>query len=111
MRIALMQMAKKYGGDCTLNEVRILNQVISCNLLGRFCSVTGLQQATGIPTSTVSRIVTNLESEGWLNGQQHPTDGRKRIVSLGHRSLEQTFDDINESTKWLKDFCEHGRHT
>ncbi len=111
MRLALTQMARKYGGDCTLNEVRILNEVISFNLLGRSCSVSALHKATGIPTSTVSRIVKNFVSDGWLSERRDPTDGRKRIVSLGLRSLEQTFNDITESTQCFKDFLEHGRHT
>lgn len=110
MRLALTQMAKKYGGECTLNEVRILNEVIFSKLSGRSCSVSALHQSTGIPTSTVSRIVTNFESDGWLSERRDPTDGRKRIVSLGHRSFERTFDDINESTQGFKDLLEFGQH-
>ena len=49
------QLAGKYGGDCTLNELRVMNQIIYCSLKGRTYSVTALHKVTGIPIPTVSR--------------------------------------------------------
>jgi len=101
-------LAQKYGGDCTLNEVRVMNQIIRCHLEGRTCSVTNLHKATGIPIPTVSRSVANLQNEGWLSEQRDPTDGRRRLISFGPRSLQKTPDDIERSIRWINDFREHG---
>ncbi len=101
-------LAGNYGGHCTLNEVRIMNQVFWCHLDGQCCSVPALQKVTGIPLTTVSRIVTNLLSDGWLSEQQDPTDGRKRIISLGLRALKWAYDDIDEQVQWFDDFRERG---
>lgn len=101
-------IADKYGGDCTLNEARVMVQIIRCHLEGRTCSVTSLHKATGIPIPTVSRAVTNLQSEGWLSEQIDPDDGRKRMISFGHRSLDATPDDIDRSVRWVKHFLKKG---
>lgn len=101
-------LSDKYGGDCTLNEARVMVQIIHCHLDGRTCSVTGLHRATGIPIPTVSRAVCNLQSEGWLSDCRDPNDGRKRIISFGPRSHESTPDDLQESVQWVKDFQKHG---
>ena len=95
-RKLLRELAEKYGGDCTLNELRVINQVVHCCIEGRNCSVTALHKATDIPIPTVSRAVANLQLDGWLSDRQDPDDGRKRIVSLGPRSLERTLDEVNE---------------
>jgi DNA-binding MarR family transcriptional regulator len=103
-RNGLKILSEKYGGDCTLNEARVMIQIIHCHLEGRTCSVTGLHKATGIPIPTVSRAVANLQREGWLSECQDPTDGRKRIISFGPRSNETTPDDIERSVQWIRDF-------
>jgi DNA-binding MarR family transcriptional regulator len=103
-RNGLKILSEKYGGDCTLNEARVMVQIIHCHLDGRTCSVTGLHKATGIPIPTVSRAVANLQSEGWLSERQDPSDGRKRIISFGPRSEETTPDDIEQSVQWVKEF-------
>ena len=107
-RFGLKILAEKYGGDCTLNEARVMIQIIRCHLEGRTCSVTALHKATGIPIPTVSRAVANLQNDGWLSEQRHPTDGRRRVISFGPRSLEKTPDDIERSIRWLNNFFEHG---
>ena len=104
-------MARKYGGASTLNELRIINQVLLCRLKGRTCCVTALHKVTGIPVPTVSRAVANLQSDGWLSDRRDPADGRKRIISLGPRSLEQTPGDIKGAIRWINDFREHGLPT
>jgi DNA-binding MarR family transcriptional regulator len=107
-RNGLKIISEKYGGDCTLNEARVMVQIIHSQLNGQTCSVTGLHKATGIPIPTVSRAVANLQREGWLSDSRDPNDGRKRIISFGPRSLENTPDDIQESVQWVKDFRKHG---
>jgi DNA-binding MarR family transcriptional regulator len=107
-RFVFKRMAEKYGGECTLNEVRVMNQIICCSLDGRTCGVTALHKATGIPIPTVSRAVTNLQSEGWLAERQHPTDGRKRVITLGPRSTTETWNDIKKLISLISDFPEHG---
>ncbi len=73
--------------------------------------MTALYKITGIPMPTVSRSVTHLLSNGWLSAQQDPNDGRKRVISLGPRSLQQTRSDITEAIQWINDFREHGLPT
>jgi DNA-binding MarR family transcriptional regulator len=107
-RRVFRRLAEKYGGECTLNEVRVMNQIICCHLEGRTCSVTALHEETGIPIPTVSRCVAKLHAEGWLSERQDPADGRKRIISLGLRSLNETLDDIRGSMRWWGDFRSHG---
>lgn len=107
-RNLLRRLAGKYGGGATLNELRVMNQVVLCGTMGRTCRVTALHEVTGIPKSTVSRVVTKLQSDGWISDRRDPTDGRQRIVSLGPRSLVLTLDDINEAIGWINEYREHG---
>ena len=107
-RILYRQLAEKYGGDRTLNELRVLNQIIICSLKGRTSNVTALHKVTGIPMPTVSRSVAHLQSEGWLSERQDPDDGRKRLICLGPRSLEITSNDIDERAQWFNDYRDHG---
>ena len=104
-------LGEKHGGATTLNELRVMNQVILCHINGRSCSVTALHKETGIPISTVSRTVCNLQREGWVSDRRDRTDGRKRIISPGHRSLDQTPEDISKSIQWINDFRDHGLPT
>ena len=107
-RNGLTILAEKYGGDCTLNEARVMIQIIRCHLEGRACSVTALHKVTGIPIPTVSRAVGNLHSDGWLSEQRDPADGRRRLITFGPRSLQKTPDDIERSIRWINEFREHG---
>ena len=107
-RNGLQILSGKYGGDCTLNEARVMVQIIHCHLGGRTCSVTALHKVTGIPIPTVSRAVANLQHEGWLSERQDPSDGRKRVISFGPRSNETTPDDIERSVQWVRDFQKNG---
>ena len=108
IRLVFKRIAEKHGGECTQNEVRVMNQVTCFSLEGRMCSVTALHKVTGIPVPTVSRAVANLQSEGWLSERQHPTDGRKRVITLGPRSTMQTSDDIDKLIQWINNFRKHG---
>ena len=107
-RNGLKIISDKYGGDCTLNEARVMIQMIQYHLDGRTSSVTDLHKATGIPIPTVSRAVANLQREGWLSERRDPDDGRKRLISFGPRSEENTPDDIEQSVQWIKNFQKNG---
>ncbi len=101
-------LARKYGSDCTLNELRIMNQIIRCSLMGRTCSVTALHKVTGISIPSVSRAVTKFQKNAWLSDKRDPGDGRKRVISLGPRSLKETRDDIDKSICWINNFRDNG---
>ena len=51
-RNGLTILAEKYKGDCTLNEVRVMIQIIHCQLERRTCSMAALHKVTGIPIPT-----------------------------------------------------------
>ena len=110
-RYLLRHLAEKYGGDSTLNELRVMNQIMCCHLEGRYCTVTALHKVTSIPIPTVSRAVANLQGDGWLSERRDPTDGRKRLITLGPRSLQRTSDDIDRGIRWINDFLEQGLPT
>ncbi len=107
-RNLLRQLAEKYGGDRTLNELRVMNQIIRCSFKGLTCSVTDLHKVTGIPMPTVSRSVAHLQSNGLLSEQQDPDDGRRRIVTLSPCDLEMVSSNIEEMAEWFNDYREHG---
>ncbi len=110
-RILYRRLSERFGGETTLNELRVINQVVCCHLDGRTCCVTDLHKMTGIPIPTVSRVVGHLQDGGWLSAQQDPDDGRRRIISLGPRSRERTCSDITKAIQWINDFREHGLTT
>ena len=101
-------LAEKFGGDTTLNELRVMNQIILCHFKGRRCSVTALHKVTGIPIPTVSRVVAHLQYRGYLFDRRDPDDGRKRIISLDSCAAERTSIDIDGMIKWINDYHERG---
>ena len=103
----LRALAEKHGGACTLNEVRVMYQINSCSFDGRTCSVIALHRVTGIPIPTASRSVASLQSEGWLSSRPDPDDGRKKVISLGPRTLKEARKDIDRAARWINDFREH----
>ena len=107
-RTMLKTLSDRFGGEVTLNELRVITQVLRCHLAGRTCGVTVLHRVTGIPIPTVSRSVAHLQSEGWLSERADPSDGRKRIIFIGPRSMKLAHDDVNVAIQWIKDFREHG---
>lgn len=101
-------LSQERGGDTTLNELRIMNQIIICHLKGRGCSVTSLHEKTGIPAPTVSRIVTALQYSGWLCERSDPNDGRKRIISLSSDAVMKLNADLLCMVEWFRNFSEQG---
>ena len=107
-RILLRTLAEKYGGDCTLNELRVMNQIIHCSLEGRTCYVVALHRVTGIPIPTVSRVVAKFQKDGWVSERRDPTDGRRRIISLSPRILKAARKDIDRATRLINVSREYG---
>ena len=101
-------LSEERGGDTTLNELRLMNQVIICHLKGKTCSVTSLHEKTGIPVPTVSRILTALQYSGWLCDRRDPNDGRKRIISLSTETITKLNADLLCMTEWFSAFREQG---
>ncbi len=106
-RTLFRTLSDRFGGEITLNELRVITQVVRCQLAGRTCSVTALQRVTGIPIPTVSRCVANLRGNSWLSEQPDPSDGRKRTIFIGPRSMKRAHDDINVGIQWINDFREY----
>lgn len=102
------ELAERYGGECTLNELRVMNQIILCRFKGRSCSVTALHRATGIPPPTVSRCVCNLRRKGWLEEQSDPDDGRRRIISVSSDFLQIARREIGKKAEWLNEYRRSG---
>lgn len=88
-------LSDKFGGDKTLNEIRVMNQVIGCDHARQACEVSFLAETTGIAISTVRRVVGNLFDQGFLHERINPDDRRRTIITLGPRS-ERITDDIEE---------------
>ena len=101
-------LSEERGGDTTLNELRLMNQMIICHLKGNCCSVTTLHERTGIPVPTVSRIVTALQYSGWLCDRRDPDDGRKRIISLSPETAAKLNADLHCMVEWFRNFREQG---
>jgi len=99
------KMSEKYGGETTLNELRVMNQVWRCHLRCSKCDCgpTALSEMTGIPKSTVSRTVFNLIQAGWLVEERHPNDRRRNIVRPGPRSTARIEADWRECIEWLEE--------
>ncbi len=109
-RNLLRTLAERHGGGCTLNQLRVMNQIIRCNLDGWTCTVTTLHKVTGIPIPTVSRVVAKFQKDGWVSDKQDPDNGRKRIISLSPRILKAARLDINRATRLINVFREHRPH-
>ena len=107
-RLLLRLMAENKGGETTLNELRIMNQIMVCDLKGHSCSVTALHKVTGIPLPTVSRIVAHLQYMGWVCQRQDPDDGRRRIISLCQEAREQCQGETDDMVKWIYEFRKRG---
>ena len=96
------RVAKKYGGDCTINELRVMNAAYWYSYNDGQCTPTVLAQTTGIPKSTVSRSLASLIDKGWLTDEQDPEDRRRRIIRLSEKSLEARAIDFKDAVGWLE---------
>ncbi len=96
------RVARKYGGDCTINELRVMNAAAWYSHNDGQCTPTLLAQSTGIPKSTVSRSLASLIDKGWLTDEQDPEDRRRRIIRLSEKSLQSDTADFNDAVGWLE---------
>ena len=108
IRQLLEDLTRVRAGETTVNELRVVNQLIICHLNGFDCTVTSLHRRTNIPLPTVSRIVTQLQCKGWVCDTRDPDDGRKRIIKLKPDALETMTIDFDAMAGWLNAFSERG---
>lgn len=90
----LSMIASKYGGDATVNEIRVMNCIIRAHFCGRNIGVTCVAESLDIPKSTVSRAVLKLRSRGWLRESLADDDGRRRHLRLTEKMLHRHEVDI-----------------
>ena len=107
IRMALNSLVEVRAGETTVNELRIVNQLVICHLHGRNCTVTSLHKQTKIPMPTVSRIVAQLQCKGWVRDVQDPDDGRRRIITLKPGALETMTIDLDGLAEWLNAFVKN----
>ncbi|MEM1175483.1 MAG: helix-turn-helix domain-containing protein [Pseudomonadota bacterium] len=96
------RVARKYGGDCTINELRVMNAAYWFSYNDNQCTPTLLAQTTGIPKSTVSRSLASLIDKGWLTDEQDAEDRRRRIIKLSEKSLATRSADFTDAVGWLE---------
>ena len=102
-RLLLARMSKRFGGDCTLNELRVMNAVSVHSFEDGACSPTWLARETGIPKSTVSRSLASLVSKGWLIESKDTQDRRRRIIELSDKAKAKRSEDLEAVFGWIKE--------
>jgi DNA-binding MarR family transcriptional regulator len=74
---------RKYGGETTLNEFRVMNQITMCHLRGSSpCTFPCLASNTPVKRSTISRVVSRLVQRGYIREETDPRDRRRRLIYL-----------------------------
>ena len=96
--------AEKYGGETTLNELRVIAHCYRAHAYKERVSVSLLAKSLNIPMSTVHRAVTNLIAKGWISDHKDPFDGRKRVIELTSRALETNLWETG--AKWIEKYSE-----
>jgi DNA-binding MarR family transcriptional regulator len=69
-------------GTTTLNELRIIAEIVTKTALGEEIGVTSLSKSLGMPLSTISTHVTDMISKGWIGEEINPEDRRKRFLTM-----------------------------
>jgi DNA-binding MarR family transcriptional regulator len=100
-RLLFHRVAQKYGGDCTVNELRVMNAVYVSNYKRETCTPTLIAITTDIPKSTVSRSLANLIDKGWLIDRKDAEDRRRRIIELSQEAKKQRKAEIAEASEWI----------
>ena len=71
----------KYGGETTLNEFQVMNQITICYLQGSSpCTFPCLVSKTPVKRSTISRAVSRLVQRGYIREEIDPRDRRRRLI-------------------------------
>ncbi len=50
----------------------------------------------GVKLQTLTRLLAELEAEGWLLREPHATDGRQSVLSLTRPGLKRLADEVHE---------------
>ena len=96
-------LSEHFNGDTTLNLLEIGNYI---GLMSQYedqpTSNKDIAEALGIPRSTVSRIVADLISRGWVAQVPHPEDGRRKLFVIPHDhpladDFEKNFRDLTNN--------------
>ena len=99
----LSMVASNYGGDATINEVRVMNCVFRSHLAKTNIGVTCISKALAIPKSTVSRAVLNLRADGWIREENSLCDGRRIFLRLTSKLLDRfSKDKVILQSHWPK---------
>lgn len=80
-------LSNEYGGDSTINEVRVINSIVRAYFCGRDVGVSDIADESGISKSTVSRAVSKLERQGLVYSEVSCDDGRRRYVRLSRKLI------------------------
>lgn len=86
-------VASKFGGEATVNEIRVMNCVFRSHMIAKDIGVSFISGELGIPKSTVSRAVLNLRADGWIKEELSSLDGRKRFLRLTEKLLDRSTED------------------
>jgi DNA-binding MarR family transcriptional regulator len=86
----------KYGGETTLNEFRVMNQITLCYLRGISpCSFGCLVANTPVKRSTISYAVSRLVKRGFLREETDRWDRRRREIYLTESFLTEVMGHFN----------------
>ena len=86
----------KYGGETSLNEFRVMNQVTLCYLRGISpCSFGCLVANTPVKRSTISYAVSRLVQRGYLRDEIDQSDRRRRQIYLTESFLAEVMGHFN----------------
>lgn len=58
---------------------------------------TELAAHEGVKIQTLTRLLAELEVDGWLRREAHPTDGRQSVLSLTAKGKKRLADAVGES--------------
>ncbi len=71
----------RYGGETTLNEILVMNQITICYLQDSSpCTFSCLVSKTPLKRSTISRVVSRLVQRGYIREEIDARDRRRRVI-------------------------------
>ena len=83
-------LAEQFDGDTTLNSLRIGNYIgLKSIYYSNPTNNTDIARTLNISPSTVSRLVNNLVSMGYVAEAAHPSDGWVRLIGIAPNHPEQ----------------------
>jgi len=73
---------EKYGGETTLNEFRVMQEITRRSLYGQSTTLTEIYNVTGVKKATVSRVVSRLRERGYVFEEIDRHDRRVRQIHV-----------------------------